>query len=143
LRPWNSGWECGFYSETLAALRSPKPGNDPLPKRNHWWMTRIARPLGNARRVLVASAAILDRFGRLHGIGIALLPEPFVSASVGSGVLEVVLPQWSAATHIMHVLYPRPRGMLPSVRSLIEYLTVSLPAACSSEAARSLSDQPD
>lgn len=145
----------------------------------------VARPLGDARRVLVASAALLDRFGRpesplalidmdiisrasdlhdrrvrwdlvdtsgrtenvspsprlstddlrlqleaaIHGIGIALLPEPIVSASVGSGVLEVVLPQWSAATHIIHLLYPQPRGMLPSVRSLIEYLTVHLPAS--------------
>lgn len=65
----------------------------------------------------------------IHGIGVALLPEPIVSASVRSGALELVLPEWAAAVHRIHILYPRPRGMLPSVRSLIDYLTIHLPAS--------------
>ncbi|KDB08170.1 transcriptional regulator, LysR family [Burkholderia sp. lig30] len=145
----------------------------------------VARELGKARRVLVASPAFLNSIGRpetpqalasmdtfsrlsdihdgqarwllsdstgreaevrhfprlssddlrmqleaaIHGIGVALLPEPIVSASVRSGALEVVLPQWSAAIHVVHLLYPPPRGMLPSVRSLIDYLSVYLPAS--------------
>lgn len=145
----------------------------------------VARSLGKARRVLVASPAYLDRHGspaspadlanldtlnmsrglqdeparwelhhaRLgsttvthmpvlasndmrfqieaatHGIGIALLPEPIVAAAVRSGLLELVLPEWAAAEHIMHLLYPSPRGMLPSVRSLIDYLMIHLPAS--------------
>jgi len=145
----------------------------------------VARELGKARRVLVASPAYLDSVGRpespqeltsmdtfsrpadvydgqarwtlsdttgkevtvshsprlssddlrmqleaaIHGIGVALLPEPIVSASVRRGTLEVVLPQWSAAIHVVHIIYPPPRGMLPSVRSLIDYLSVHLPAS--------------
>lgn len=145
----------------------------------------VARELGHARRVLVASPTWLNSMGRpdepamlsaldtisrlsdahdgqarwmltdaaghtvnlshsprlssddlrmqleaaIHGLGIALLPEPIVSASIRNGILEVVLPQWSAASHVIHLLYPPPRGMLPSVRSLIEYLTVHLPAS--------------
>lgn len=144
----------------------------------------VARELGQARRILVASPSLLDAVGRpaalpalskldtisrisdvddgqgrwtlieaggetmtvrhsprlssddmrlqleaaIRGIGVALLPEPIVSASVQRGSLEVVLPRWSAANHVIHLLYPRPRGMLPSVRSLIDYLTVHLPA---------------
>jgi len=64
-----------------------------------------------------------------HGIGIALLPEPIVAASVKSGLLTHVLPEWTAATHIIHLLYPSPRGMLPSVRSLIDYLMIHLPVS--------------
>jgi DNA-binding transcriptional LysR family regulator len=64
-----------------------------------------------------------------HGIGIALLPEPVVAAAVHGGLLEVVLPEWSAAEHIVHLVYPLPRGMLPSVRSLIDYLVIRLPAS--------------
>mgnify|MGYP001618920084 CR=1 FL=1 len=64
-----------------------------------------------------------------HGIGIALLPEPIVAAAVRGGVLELVLPEWTAAEHIMHLIYPSPRGMLPSVRSLIDYLMIHLPAS--------------
>ncbi len=145
----------------------------------------VARELGQARRVLVASPALLDAIGRpevpedlsardtigrlsdvhdgqarwalndsqgraaivphvarlssddlrmqleaaIHGVGIALLPEPIVSGSVRNGILEVVLPQWSATAHVIHLLYPPPRGMLPSVRSLIDYLTLHLPAS--------------
>lgn len=145
----------------------------------------VARKLGNARRVLVASPAYLDRRGRpaspadlanldtlnmsrvlhdeparwelhhakhgtttvthmpvlasndmrfqfeaaTHGIGIALLPEPIVAAAVHSGLLELVLPEWTATEHIVHLVYPSPRGMLPSVRSLINYLMIHLPAS--------------
>jgi len=65
----------------------------------------------------------------IHGIGIELLPEPIVSAGVRSGALEIVPPQWSASTHVIHLLYPPSRGMLLSVRSLIDYLSVHLPAS--------------
>ncbi|KQZ35020.1 LysR family transcriptional regulator [Massilia sp. NEAU-DD11] len=64
-----------------------------------------------------------------QGIGIALLPEPIVARSVAAGALEIVLPGWSGAYHVVHLLYPSPRGMLPSVRSLIDYLSAELPPA--------------
>jgi len=145
----------------------------------------VARELGVARRVLVASPSFLSRYGypktpqaltqldtlsrpgdvhdgtarwtlidpdgnevvvshtprlssddlrmhleaAVHGIGVALLPEPVVSASLRGASLKLVLPEWAAAVHRIHLLYPRPRGMLPSVRSLIDYLTVHLPAS--------------
>lgn len=145
----------------------------------------VAKMLGTARRILVASPAYLERNGRpetpealaglatlsrladvfegrarwdlssatagklvvshtprllsndlrlqleaaTHGIGIALLPEPIVAASVRRGLLEHVLPEWTAAIHLIHMLYPSPRGMLPSVRSLIDYLMIHLPAS--------------
>lgn len=64
------------------------------------------------------------RFGPIllnHGIGIALLPEPIVSAALRGKMLEHVLPHWSASEHLIHLVYPQPRGMLSSVRSLIDY----------------------
>lgn len=70
-------------------------------------------------RMQVAAAA--------EGIGIALLPEAIVAERVRAGELEVVLPAWTAAGHVIHLLYPPPRGMLPSVRSLIDYLSVQVP----------------
>ncbi len=64
----------------------------------------------------------------IHGIGIALLPEQVVSAPLKEGLIERVLPEWSGAKNILHLLYPTPRGMLPSVRSLIDYLMTHVPA---------------
>ncbi|MFZ0294306.1 MAG: LysR substrate-binding domain-containing protein [Candidatus Sulfotelmatobacter sp.] len=63
----------------------------------------------------------------IRGIGIALLPEQVVAAPVKEGLIERVLPEWSGAKNILHLVYPTPRGMLPSVRSLIDYLLVQIP----------------
>jgi DNA-binding transcriptional LysR family regulator len=63
----------------------------------------------------------------IHGIGIALLPEQVVSAPLTEGLIERVLPEWSGARNILHLVYPTPRGMLPSVRSLIDYLLIHVP----------------
>jgi DNA-binding transcriptional LysR family regulator len=63
----------------------------------------------------------------IHDIGIALLPEQVVSAPLRDGRVERVLPQWSGAENIIHLVYPTPRGMLPSVRSLIDYLLMQVP----------------
>lgn len=64
----------------------------------------------------------------ISGIGIALLPEPIVSASVKSKLLEHVLPDWFAPSNLLCLAYPSPRGILPSVRSVIDYLSEKLPA---------------
>jgi DNA-binding transcriptional LysR family regulator len=64
----------------------------------------------------------------IHGIGIALLPEQVISAPLKEGLVERVLPEWSGAKNILHLVYPTPRGMLPSVRSLIDHLTIHVPA---------------
>lgn len=79
------------------------------------------RLVTNDLRLLLESA--------IHGIGIALLPEPIVAAAIRTGLLTQVLPDWAATTHRIYLLYPSPRGMLPSVRSLIDYLLVHLPAS--------------
>jgi DNA-binding transcriptional LysR family regulator len=64
----------------------------------------------------------------IRGIGIALLPEQVVAAPLKEGLIERVLPEWSGAKNILHLVYPTPRGMLPSVRSLIDYLLIHVPA---------------
>jgi DNA-binding transcriptional LysR family regulator len=64
----------------------------------------------------------------IHGIGIALLPEQVVSAPLNEGLIERVLPEWSGARNILYLVYPTPRGMLPSVRSLIDHLLIHVPA---------------
>lgn len=64
----------------------------------------------------------------IHGIGIALLPEQVVSAPLKEGLIKRVLPEWFGAKNILHLVYPTPRGMLPSVRSLIDYLMIHVPA---------------
>ncbi|MFY1662941.1 LysR substrate-binding domain-containing protein [Pseudomonas sp. Pseu.R1] len=143
----------------------------------------VARTLGKARRILVASPALLQSLGRptsikalsglptlclpadmhdgagrwllhdpqqheillahtpclisddlsmqldaaLNGLGIAMLPEPIVVDAIRAGTLETVMPSWAGPSHLIHLVYPKPKGMLPSVRSVIDYLGLHLP----------------
>ncbi len=91
-------------------------------------------PDGNALTIRLAPRVVANDLRLLletacQGIGIALLPEPIVAAAIGSGLLVQVLPDWTTAATRIYLLYPSPRGMLPSVRSLIDYLMVHLPAS--------------
>ena len=60
------------------------------------------------------------------GIGIALVPEMIVAPAIAEGSLRHVLPDWSTGEFRLHLVYPLPRGMLPSVRSFIDFLTANL-----------------
>ena len=63
----------------------------------------------------------------IGGAGLALLPEPIVAISIKTGRLEHVLPAWAGMPNCLSVAYPAPRGMLPSVRSLLDFLSEQLP----------------
>jgi DNA-binding transcriptional LysR family regulator len=63
----------------------------------------------------------------ISGIGIALLPEPIIANSIKSNLLEQVLPEWTAVPNLLYLAYPSPRGILPSVRSLLDHLAEQLP----------------
>jgi DNA-binding transcriptional LysR family regulator len=77
---------------------------------------------------LVSSDLRVRLQAAMHGIGIALLPEQVISAPLKERLVERVLPEWSGAKNILHLVYPTPRGMRPSVRSLIDYLLIHVPA---------------
>jgi len=64
----------------------------------------------------------------IRAIGIALLPEQVVAYPLRDRLIERVLPEWSGAKNILQLVSPTPRGMLPSVRSLIDYLLIHVPA---------------
>lgn len=58
----------------------------------------------------------------IAGIGIALLPETVVSASLEGGRLTRIMPEWSAPEGIVHLVFASRRGLLPSVRVLLDFL---------------------
>ncbi|MCW1383686.1 LysR substrate-binding domain-containing protein [Novosphingobium sp. KCTC 2891] len=78
---------------------------------------------------LVTSDLRVQLEAATQGVGIALLPEPVARSALRSGNLVHVLPAWSAPDHLVHLVYPSPRGILPSVRSLIDFLVTNLPSS--------------
>lgn len=68
------------------------------------------------------------------GIGIALLPEPNCGKELEAGSLVRVLPGWDVAGGILHLVFPSRRGMLPSVRAVIDFLAEALRSHAESDA---------
>ena len=167
--------DAGSQCFDVALRSSPQGGSRP---------GLVARPLGAAPRMLLASRAFLDRHGRpatpdalsrldavappgevrgglvhwrllgphgrkamaalaprlqtadphmqlaavAQGLGAACLPLAALAGAPAAASLERLLPAWSVPDEVVYALYPGPRGMLPSVRSLIDYLAEHFPA---------------
>ena len=110
---------------TLATL-----GFAPEAERQTW---QLVASSGESVRVehsprLVCHDFVLLRAAVLAGLGITLLPESVVRADLDSGRLEAVLPGWTLPLGILHAVFPSRRGLLPSVRALIDFLAQRLPA---------------
>jgi len=49
-----------------------------------------------------------------------------VDRDLAAGRLIDILPQWAPRSGIVHAVFPSRRGLLPSVRSLIDYLATHI-----------------
>ncbi len=58
----------------------------------------------------------------LAGVGIAHVPRVAVREDLAAGRLVELLPGWSPKCGIVHAIFPSRRGLLPSVRTLIDFL---------------------
>ncbi|GAB3470475.1 LysR family transcriptional regulator [Massilia terrae] len=58
------------------------------------------------------------------GAGVVCLPTMIVSDALRDGLLTRLVPDWAPKGGIVHAVYPSRRGLLPSVRALIDYLAM-------------------
>lgn len=58
----------------------------------------------------------------LRGIGVVQLPILMVKQEVAHGSLVKLLPEWAPRREIIHAVFPSRRGLLPSVRALLDHL---------------------
>lgn len=81
-----------------------------------------------APRLLTSDLATL-REAALAGLGFALMPLEVCQHDIDRGALAVVLPDWQGTPGLIHALYLSRRGLLPSVRSLLDFLGAQFPRA--------------
>ncbi|SEB09031.1 LysR substrate-binding domain-containing protein, partial [Rubrimonas cliftonensis] len=62
------------------------------------------------------------REAAVAGVGVAQLPTMMIWRDLQSGALVPVLPDWRPASGIVHAVFPSRRGLLPSVRALLDFL---------------------
>lgn len=95
------------------------------PGRVHDWC--LEGPEGASIRIehqprLVTDDLAALRHAALAGLGVVQLPLMIGGRDVADGSLVHVLPDWAPRSGIVHVVFPSRRGLLPSVRSLIDFL---------------------
>jgi DNA-binding transcriptional LysR family regulator len=62
------------------------------------------------------------------GIGIAQLADYVVMDQIASGALEIILPDWTLPSGIVHAVFPSRRGLSPAIRSFIDFLAAEFRA---------------
>jgi DNA-binding transcriptional LysR family regulator len=120
----------------LAALPSVDLGP---PQGEHVWSLDGAD--GAHARVphrprLVVDDMVALCFAARNGVGVAQLPTMMIGDELESGRLVDVLPQWAPRSRIVHAVFPSRRGLLPSVRALIDHLAEEYAALEAAEGIR-------
>jgi DNA-binding transcriptional LysR family regulator len=67
----------------------------------------------------------------LGGVGVALLPLRAVWTGMRDGTLVHVAKEWRSSEMIIYLVHVGRRGLLPSVRALIDYLAEHMSTAFS------------
>ena len=62
------------------------------------------------------------RAAALAGIGIVQMPNLMIEPDRASGRLVTLLPQWASPNLSVYAVFPSRRGLLPSIRALIDHL---------------------
>jgi DNA-binding transcriptional LysR family regulator len=65
----------------------------------------------------------------ISGVGVALLPRRTVASGLKYGALIQLASAWGTPEESINLVFATRRGMLPSVRSLVDHLVAHLPAA--------------
>jgi len=106
----------------LASL--PSIGLGPL-NREHVW--QLSGPNEASVRVPYKPRLVTDDMSQLlhaavEGVGVVQLPDMVADSAIASGALVDLLPGWTPAAGAVQAVFPSRRGLLPSVRGLIDFL---------------------
>ncbi|MCH8493550.1 MAG: LysR family transcriptional regulator [Idiomarina sp.] len=95
------------------------------PNESHMWVLHNARE-EELKVVFTPRYTTTDMLAlkqaALKGVGVVQLPALMLLDELASGELVSLLDGWRPRTEVIHLVFPSRRGMLPSVRALIDYL---------------------
>lgn len=106
----------------LARLPSMELG---VPQNEHVW--NLLGPDGARAAIhhqprLITRGMLTLRAAALAGVGVVQLPTMMIRDQLERGELIHVLPRWAPRREIVHAVFASRRGLLPSVRALIDFL---------------------
>jgi DNA-binding transcriptional LysR family regulator len=91
----------------------------------HAW--QLDHPDGRTASVPFRPRLVTDdmaalREAAIEGVGIVKLPTLMIWQDLAAGRLVPVLPDWRPRSGVVHAVFPSRRGLLPSVRALLDFL---------------------
>jgi DNA-binding transcriptional LysR family regulator len=95
------------------------------PQADHTWT--LQGPDGAEARIkhlpkLITRDMVTLRDAAVAGVGIVQLPVMMVRDELANGTLTALMLGWAPRREIIHAVFPTRRGLLPSVRALIDFL---------------------
>jgi DNA-binding transcriptional LysR family regulator len=107
------------------------------PHKDYEW--HLEGPDGVIARIphkprLITEDMVTLRLAALRGVGIVQMPTIVAGADLAAGTLVNILSGWAPKTGIIHAVFPSRRGLLPSVRALLDFLAVEYAALDGTEA---------
>lgn len=104
--------------------RLPSLG-DSLTERDHRW--HLVGPGGATATIPYRPRLVSDdmhslRAAAVAGLGVVQLPAMLLEDELRSGRLVRLLPEWCSKGALVHAVFPSRRGLVPSVRALIDFL---------------------
>lgn len=101
------------------------------PRRGHAW--HLLGPGGEAAHVehhprYVTHNMTALRLAAASGIGLVQFPDMMIREELDTGRLVRVLPDWAPPREVIHAVFPSRRGLLPSVRALVDFLAARFDA---------------
>ncbi|MPT47417.1 MAG: LysR family transcriptional regulator [Sphingobium sp.] len=133
MRKLDESTQCLVASPALISTPLSSPADLPglpsvdtgPPRRNHEW--RLFHADGQSATVPHKPRLVTDdmstlREAALAGVGVTQIPTIMIWQDIEAGRLIHVLPDWRPKAGNVHAVFPSRRGLLPSVRALLDFL---------------------
>jgi DNA-binding transcriptional LysR family regulator len=106
----------------LSAL--PSLAWDPARLEHEWHLDGPEGAVSTIRHRprFVTENMVALRLAALRGVGVCQFPTFVVEEDLRTGRLIDLLPDWAPKAGIIHAAFPSRRGLLPSVRALLDFL---------------------
>lgn len=114
----------GFPAAPAALNNWPSLGLGTL-QQNHAWVLHgpdSAQVILHHTPRFVTTDMIALRNAAVAGVGVVQLPLVMARDQLEAGLLVKLVPDWAPCREIIHAVFPSRRGVLPSLRALIDFL---------------------
>ncbi|PTR15430.1 LysR family transcriptional regulator [Nitrosospira sp. Nsp2] len=116
--------QLGFPTDPSHLSNWPSMGLG-TPQQTHRWVlygpdSALATVHHTPRFVTTDMIAL--RNAAVAGVGVVQLPVVMARDQLAAGLLVRLVPDWAPRREIIHAVFPSRRGLLPSVRALIDFL---------------------